>query len=186
MCPTPLGRTQTRTAILVGPAILGLILSLVTDNEGWIVLIGILLLMGVVLDILVYPFVVKWQPPWMTFVLAITEFVILYVLSQALKVGLDPVQAIVFYWVSWVMANWTKIVILPIFELTWIESGGEFRETGWSTPAEAELLPLLATINPDSRGSRLVREFSSVNQVPAELLNLPSPSGAHRRPPSRA
>jgi len=27
-----------------------------------------------------------------------------------------------------------------------------------------------------------VREFSSVNQVPQELLNLPSPSGVHQRP----
>jgi hypothetical protein len=185
MCPTPLGRTQTRTAILVGPAILGLILSLVTGNEGWIVLIGIYLLMGIVLDILVYPLVIKWQPPWLTFVLATVEFVILYVLSQALDVGLKPVEAIIFYWVSWVMANWTKIVILPILELTWIESGGEFRETGWSTPAEAELLPVLATVNPDPTGSRLVREFSSVNEVPAELRDLPSPSGVHQRPQRR-
>jgi len=186
MCPTPLGRTQTRTAILVGPAILGLILSLVTDNEGWIVIIGIFLLMGIVLDILVYPFVIKWQPPWMTFVLAVVEFVILYVLSQALEVGLKPVEAIVFYWVSWVMANWSKIVILPILELTWIESGGEFRVTGWSTPPETELLPVLASSNPDPRSSRLVREFSSVNQVPDELLNLPSPSGVHQIPQPRS
>ncbi len=182
MCPTPLGRTQTRTAILVGPAILGLILSLLTGNEGYIVLIGIYLIMGVILDVLFYPFVIKWQPPWLTFVLAIGEFVILYVLSQVLEVGLSPAEAIIFYWVSWVMANWTKIVILPIFELTWIESGGEFRETGWSTPAEAELHPVLATVDPDPSGSRLVREFSTVNEVPQELRNLPSPSGVHRRP----
>jgi len=182
MCPTPLGRTQTRTAILVGPAILGLILSLVTGNEGWIVLIGIYLVMGVILDILVYPLVIKWQPPWLTFLLAVAEFIILYVLSQALEVGLKPVEAIVFYWVCWVMANWTKIVILPLLELTWIESGGEFRTTGWSTPAESELLPVLAAIDPNPGESRLVREFSSVNQVPAELRNLPAPSGVHRAP----
>jgi hypothetical protein len=182
MCPTPLGRTQTRTAILVGPAILGLILSLVTGNEGWIVLIGIYLVMGTVLDILFYPAVIKWQPPWLTFLLAVGEFVILYVLSQVLEVGLTPAEAIVFYWVCWVMANWSKIVILPLLELTWIESGGEFRTTGWSTPAEHELLPVLATIEGDPAGGRLVREFSAVNAVPAELRSLPAPSGVHQRP----
>ncbi len=184
MCPTPLGRTQTRTAILVGPAILGLILSLVTHNEGWIVLIGIYLVMGVVLDVLFYPLVIKWQPPWLTFVLAVGEFVILYVLSQVLEVGLKPVEAIVFYWVSWVLANWTKIVVLPLLELTWIESGGEFRTTGWSTPAEHELHPVLATVNPDPTGNRLVREFSAINKVPEELRDLPRLSGVHLRPPA--
>ena len=185
MCPTPLGRVETRTAILVGPAILGLILSLLTDNEGWIVLIGIYLLMGVILDILVYPFVIKWQQPWLTFVLACVEFVIIYIIAQVAEIHLQPWEAIVFYWVSWVMANWTKIVILPILELTWIESGGEFRETGWSTPAEMEPLPVVAAVNPDPSRSRLVREFSTVNQVPVELANLPSPSGVHQRPQQR-
>lgn len=184
MCPTPLGRTQTRTAILVGPAILGLILSLVSGNEGWIVLIGIYLVMGVVLDILFYPAVIKWQPPWLTFVLAVGEFVILYILSQVLEVGLTPVEAIVFYWICWVMANWTKIVILPLLELTWIESGGEFRTTAWSTPAEHELLPVLATISPEHAPNRLVREFSAVHKVPAGLAELPQLSGVHKRPPA--
>jgi hypothetical protein len=138
--------------------------------------------MGVVLDILFYPLVIKWQPPWLTFLLAVGEFVILYVLSQVLEVGLKPVEAIAFYWVCWVMANWTKIVILPLLELTWIESGGEFRTTGWSTPAEGELLPVLAMIDPDPTGNRLVREFSSVRKVPSELRNLPGLSGEHRRP----
>jgi hypothetical protein len=117
MCPTVLGRIQTRTAILVAPALLGLILSLATGKAGWIVLIGVYLLLGVALDTGFYPFVIRWQPPWLTFVLALGEFVLLYVLSQVLEIGLSPVQAIIFYWVSLEIAIATKIVVLPILSL---------------------------------------------------------------------
>jgi len=183
MCPTTLGRTQTRTAILVGPAILGLILSLVTGNEGYIVIIGIYLLVGVALDLCFYPFVIRWQPPWLTFVLAAGEFGIVYVLAQVLKVGLDPFDAIWFFWVSWIMAIWTKIVILPIVSLTWIESGGEFRETGWSIAPDAEPMPIIAAEaveGPDRVA--LAREFSAINQIPEGVRDLPAPSGLHRAP----
>jgi hypothetical protein len=182
MCPTPLGRLQTRTAILFLPALLGTILSLVTDNEGWIVLIGIYLLLGVTLDVLFDPHVIQWQPPWLTFVLAIGEFVILYVLAQVLEVGLAKIDAVWFYWVSWILAVWTRIVILPIMSLSWIENGGEFRTTGWSIPPETEPLPVLAALPTGGGVSALAREFSSVNQIPDELRNVPSPSGAHQRP----
>jgi hypothetical protein len=184
MCPTILGRIETRTFILIGPAILGAILSLLTGNEGFIVIIGIFLLQGVVLDIFFYPYVIKWQPPWLTFVLAIGEFVITYTLAQILEVGLQPIDAVWFFWLSWTLAIWTKIVILPIISLSWIENAGEFRVTGWSVPPEVEPMPLLAAEPAGAPGEiRLVREFSSVNQIPAELRNLPAPSGVHKAPP---
>ena len=66
MCPTVLGRVQTRLAILAGPALLGALLSLVSGNEGFVVLIGVYLLLGVALDTGFYPFVIRWQPPWLT------------------------------------------------------------------------------------------------------------------------
>jgi hypothetical protein len=180
MCPSPLGRVETRTFILLGPAIIGTILSLLTGNEGFIVLIGLYYLIGVVLDVLFYPQVIKWQPPWLTFVLGAGEFALVYIAAQVLDVGLKPIDAIWWYWVSWAIAVATRIVVLPILSLTWIENAGEFRQTGWSVPPEMEPLPVVAATG--GQPGALAREFSSVNEVPAELRGLPSPSGVHRIP----
>jgi hypothetical protein len=183
MCPTHLGRVQTRTFTLIGPAILATVISLVTQNEGWIVTIGIYYLLGVALDLTVYARFITWQPPWLTFVLAVGEFVILYTLSQILEVGLSPAQAIWFYWLSWAIAIATKIAVLPIVSLSWIENGGEFRFTGWSVTPENEPVPLLAEVAAAAPGEiRLVREFSAVNEIPADLRGVPAPSGIHRQP----
>lgn len=196
MCPTTLGRVETRVVTLIGPAILATILSIVTDNEGWIVTIGIYLLMGVALDTTFYTYVIRWQPPWLTGVLAVGEFIILFVLVKVLEPGKPPYgdpnhwlgrddwRPIALYWVSFWMANWTKIVILPLVSLGWIENGGEFRFTGWSFPEESRPLPLVAA--PTVGGApRLAREFSSLNKVP-DLERRPPLSGVHEVRPRPA
>ena len=194
MCTTVLGRVQTRVAILVGPAILAAILSLVTGDEGWIVTIGIYLLVGVALDTTFYPRVVRWQPPWLTFLLGLTEFVLVFVLVKVLRpgqpgfgdadalLGPDDAKPILLFWVSWLLAVATRIVVLPIVSLSWLENGGEFRVTGWSVPPESEPLPLLAAATPEAASGRLVRELSAVHDRPVE--RQPPLSGSHARPVS--
>ena len=184
MCPTVLGRVQTRWAILIIPAIIAAIVSLITSNEGYSVLIGEYFVLGVALDTAFYPYIITWQPPWLTFVLAIGEFVLVYILAHVLKVGLTNVEAVVEFWLAWIIAIWTKVAILPLLSLSWIENAGEFRQTGWSVAPEYQ--PLAITVfTPPSEGSGpppLAREFSSVRELPAELRNLPSPSGVRKIP----
>jgi hypothetical protein len=187
MCPTPIGRIHTRIAsIVLGPAVLGLILTLITGHLDWIVLVGVYLLIGVVLDTVIYPLVLKYQPPWMTFVLALVEYGLLLAVTQLLQgfPNVSVLEATIFYWACWVLAALIKIVVLPIISLTYIESAGEFRRVEWSLPPEQVALPVLASAADARRGpGRLLSEASGVHARP--LQSLPAPSGVRRIPGGR-
>jgi hypothetical protein len=184
MCPTVLGRVQTRWAILIAPAVIAAVISLATGNEGWIVLIGVYFVLGVTLDTAFYPFVIRWQPPWLTFTLALGEFVLVFILAHVLKIGLSNLQAILLYWIAWWIAIWTKVVVLPLLSLSWIENAGEFRSTDWSVAPEYVPLAVNVFTAPAAGAGPplLARKFSAVLEVPDELRRVPSPSGAHRIP----
>jgi hypothetical protein len=185
MCPTVYGRVQTRWSILIMPAIIATIISLITQNPGWIILIGIYFVIGVGLDTLFYPFIIRWQPPWLTFTLAVGEFVIVYVVGKVLHVSLTPLEAILLYWGAWWMAIWTKVVILPLISLSWIEDAGEFRSTAWSVSPSFVPLPITAFPAQPSTGGppSLARKFSAaVIEIPEELRRAPSPSGVSKIP----
>jgi hypothetical protein len=187
MCPTPTGRVHTRTAVIWLPALFGLILSLVTGHADWIVIIGVYYVMGIFLDTCVYAWLFRFQPPWMTFVIAVAELGLLLVLTGLLNDasgGLPNVsigEAIIFYWIAWILAiPITKVVILPLVSLTYLESAGEIRRIDWSIPESNIPLPVLASSAEAKRGpGPIVREASGVHAKP--LPQLPSPSGVHRQ-----
>ena len=186
MCPTPTGRIHTRTATFVLPTLLGLIVSLITGHWDWLVLVGVYYLLGVFLDTAVYSWLLKYQPPFVAIVLALSEFGLLLVLAGILNDtadgGLGNVavwEAAIFFWACWILAALTKIVVLPIASLTYGESAGEFRRTEWSVPPPLEALPVLASSAEAKAGpGPVIREASGVHARPLEPL--PSPSGIHR------
>jgi hypothetical protein len=192
MCPTVIGRIHTRVAsIVLGPVLIGLIFTLVSGHLDWIVLVGVYLMLGIFLDTAIYPWLLKWQPPWVAFLLALAEFGLLLVLAGILnrKTGglhnISIPEAIGFYWLCWVAAALVKIVVLPIANLTYAESAAEFRRPAWSIPPPLEPLPVLASSEEAKAGpGPVIREASGVHAKPLEPL--PSPSGVHRLPPQPA
>ena len=193
MCPTPTGRIHTRTGTIWLPALFGLILTLITGHADWIVLIGIYYVQGIFLDTCVYSWMFRFQPPWMTFVLAIAELGLLLVLrrdpqrpdragSRTITIG----EAIIFYWIAWILAiPITKVVILPLVSLTYLESAGEIRRIDWSIPEANLPLPVLASSAEAKRGpGPIVREASGVHAKP--LPNLPLAVGRAQAGPGRS
>src|SRR5215212_8618866 len=185
MCPTPTGRVHTRvTTILLGPAVLGLIITLVTGHLDWIVLVGVYLLIGVFLDTAVYSWMLRYQPPWMSFVLALAEWGFLLAVTQWLEgfPNATVLEASIFYWACWVTAATIKIVVLPIMSLTYLESAGEFRHIAWSLPPQQVAVTLPASAEEARRGpGELVRAASGAHPIP--LKPLPAPSGVINIPP---
>jgi hypothetical protein len=188
MCPTAFGRVQTRVATLVLPALLASALSIAYLDEAWIVTIGLYLIMGVALDVLVYQFVIRWQPPWLTGALALAEFVLLFVIVKTLDPGhpgfgepdalpgVSDWHPVFLYWVSWCLAIATKIVVLPLVSLSWIENGGEFRRTDWTVQPRREPVPVVAAPPPDPLASPVAQEFSAQFPNAEPLVKKPAPA----------
>jgi hypothetical protein len=174
MCPTLVGRIHSRVAALALPALLGVVLSLVTGREDWIVLIGVLLLMGTALDVLVYSWLIRYQPPWLTGLIGLSELGFLFVLAHLLKLELTDLEAIVFYVISWSLATATRIALFPIFSLTYLESAAEFRRLEWSIPAVQEQLPVFASPAEAGGAGPVLRSASGTHAIPLEPKPAPS------------
>jgi hypothetical protein len=179
MCPTLLGRLQTRFAVLVIPALIAVIVSLIDQNPDWLALIGLYLVMGCILDVVVYRPVFSWQPGWLTFIIAVAEWILLLVLALTLEFEVGFIEGSIFYWAVWLVAQTVRIVLLPLIFLTRLEDGGEFRQPVWTIPAQLEQLPVLA-----SAGEQLPERLSGLWQRPSQIGQaLPAPSQIGPIPP---
>src|SRR5438876_330460 len=95
--------------------------------------------------------------------------------APCVLVSLGASDPVALYWISWSLAILTKIVVLPLVSLSWIENGGEFRKTDWTIQPRGEPLPVLAVPPPDPEASEVVREFSSAFPNPEPLVRKPAP-----------
>ena len=193
MCPTVLGRVQTRVRVLIGPAILATILSLVTGDEGWIVTHRDLPADRGRARHHLLPVRDPWQPPWLTFVLGVAEFILLFVLVKVLQPG-QPGSA-----------TPTRCSALPTASrralLGELADGGRHphrrpparvavldrgrrRVPGHRLvdPAGGRAAPTGRGRHPEAASGRLVRELSAVHDRPVE--RRPPLSGSHARPVS--
>lgn len=128
MCFTFAGRVQTRLMALVGPALLaGLLATIHRDPDYW-KLFGVMAVVGLLLDVGVYGWLITYQPRWVSVLLAVAEFLIVKWVVEwpyPLEIRLRTRQALMFYAPAWIVGWATIQALLPTLFVRWAEDGGE-------------------------------------------------------------
>jgi hypothetical protein len=145
MCFSLAGRIQTRLISLVGPVALLVGVSVASADAGPLRMFALMVLVGLMLDVGVYRWLIGYQPRWLTWALGAFEFVLLfglmhqlawrpyllmpqeYYLRPDLALQADLAAALALYLPSWLLAWLTAHALLPWRWPRWAEDGGELR-----------------------------------------------------------
>ncbi len=125
MCFSVAGRLQTRLASLTFAALITIFLTWHTSDPRYYTMLIVMVLLGLDLDLYVYPRLLGYQARWQTYLLGFIEFLLTLGIVRALD-GTLPLGVIIwFYVVSWLGGQVVVNVVLPVLDPCWVEHGGE-------------------------------------------------------------
>lgn len=130
MCFSLSGRIHTRLIMMIGPLILTGIFATFSNNLDYWTLFGLMLSVGLFLELAVYGWLFHYQPRWLTLMLAVLEFFLLKWIVEwpyPFELRLHTRQALEFYLLAWLLGWLTLLVLLPRLWPRWVEDGGVFR-----------------------------------------------------------
>lgn len=130
MAYTLSGRLQSRLASALLPLLAACVLSAALRDWWPLELAGLMLGVGLALDVLVYDRVLDYQPGWAAVPLGLLELAVVMLLARALGIGAPLVPALAFYAGSWALAQVLAHAGFPVLRLSWGDDGGELGLAG--------------------------------------------------------
>jgi nitrous oxidase accessory protein NosD len=131
------GRLETRLAVTALPLLAAAALA-AGLGEWWPVeLAGLMIAVGVVVDLALYHRLLPYQAGWLAVPLGLVELAAVVALSLALRLDAPLRPALAFYAASWLWAQVLVHAALPRLRLTYGEDGGELGRAGAAAPALA-------------------------------------------------
>lgn len=124
------GRVDSRFAallfVLAGATVLALV-----EHRWWPVeAVGLMLGVGVALDVLAYHRVLPYQPGWAALPLGALELGLLVLLMRALGIMAPLWQAVALFAAGWLVAQLLGHAAFPLLRLGYAEEGGELGRLG--------------------------------------------------------
>ena len=124
------GRVETRLAGAIAPVLVAAVLSPILHKWWPLELVGLMLLIGLALDVLAYHWLLPYQPGWAAVPLGLLELGLTLAAARLLELGAPLRPALVFFAGTWLLAQLLAHAALPLLHLTWPEDGGELGPAG--------------------------------------------------------
>jgi len=131
------GRIETRLAATLVPVLVAAIAAPALHKWWPLELAGLMLGIGLALDVLVYHRLLPYQPGWAAIPLGLLELTLTMAAAWALELGAPLRPALLFFIGSWLLAQILGHALLPLARLTWPEDGGELGRAGLGLSAAA-------------------------------------------------
>ena len=139
------GRIETRLAAAVLPVLVAVVLSPLLHKWWPLELVGLMLGIGVALDVLLYHRLLPYQPGWAAFPLGLLELALTMLAARALELNAPLWPALALFGATWLLTQLLAHAGLPLLRLSWPEDGGELGRPGLALSAAAPLA-LLAVL----------------------------------------
>lgn len=119
------GRIESRLAVAVLPLLVACLLAAALRSWWPLQVAALMLGFGLVLDALVYHWLIDYQPGWLAVPLGVLELAAMVALAPELRIHAPTLPAVVFFAASWLLAQVLGHAGLPLWLLTYAEDGGE-------------------------------------------------------------
>jgi Right handed beta helix region len=124
------GRLETRLATVLAPLLAACVLGAVYVEWWPVKLAALMIAVGVAFDLLLYHRLLPYQPGWLSVPLGLVELGAIIGLSLVLDIDAPRDVALVFFALSWLLAQVLVHAGLPLLRLTYAEDGGELGRPG--------------------------------------------------------
>jgi len=124
------GRMDSRLGAALAPAVAAAILALVLHRWWPVEVAGLMVAVGLALDLLLYDRVIDYQPGWLAVPLGLLELGLVTALVYATGVRAPLPEAIAFFAGAWLLAQVLSHAVYPWLRLTYAEDGGELGRSG--------------------------------------------------------
>ena len=131
------GRIESRLAAFVLPLAAAAVWSALVWGSWPLEVAGVMLAVGLALDVGAYHPLLPYQPGWAALPLGALELGLVLACASALQIAAPPAPAVAFFCAAWLWAQVLAHAALPLAHLEYAEDGGELGRAG---------LPLAAAV----------------------------------------
>ncbi len=124
------GRLDSRLAASLAPAVAAALLALGIHRWWPVEVAGLMIAVGLALDVTVYHRLLDYQPGWAALPLGALELSIVTALAYALRLGAPLAAAVAFFCGAWLVAQILTHAVYPLLRLSYGDDGGELGHSG--------------------------------------------------------